>query len=137
MDYRRFRVRIYYPEFFERAVSDYCNGENGADDLDVGSKAHLSVLESLQDDRDKIYDEFEKESGTVEEEYTAQFLRSSFSKTITDKRSMALRYISDVNFKEVSQAEAVASHAGESKLAAWTYILSSNLNTVCCSRATF
>jgi hypothetical protein len=50
---------------------------------------------------------------------------------------MALQYISDVTSKEFSQAEAVASHAGESKLAAGTFILSLNLNIVCYSRARF
>jgi hypothetical protein len=84
MDYRRFPVRIYYPEFFERAVSDYCNGENGADDLDVGGKAQLSVLDCYKMIVTRFTMNSRKSRVPSRKSTLHSSCGSSFSKTITD-----------------------------------------------------
>jgi nucleosome assembly protein 1-like 1 len=119
-----------------------------ADNLDAEGKASLASLKSIQDDHDKVYDEFEKERRALEEKYTAlfnplfakrsdelrkgkipQFWLTAFGncemirENITDKDAAALRYLTDVTCKEVDTAEAEASPAGKAKLTAGSYTL--------------
>lgn len=122
---------------------------NAGETLDSDGKASLAALKEIQDDHDKIYDEFEKERRALEEKYSElfnplfdkrsdelkkgkipQFWLTAFSncemisENLTDKDVAAMRFLTDVTCKEVSTAEAEASASGSSKLTAGSYTLS-------------